>query len=169
MAAAPVNRHQITREEFDEAARRFASKNPRWKWRSREGFLERRVEAQLENGSGCFVTTDYHIVYHVSFQVPCLFFVCYGSDGGIVDAGRDAAGLVIPRPGAVSQQMHPILQVPFWFVHPCDTAALLDKICGGMKLELNTYLETWLSLMGPFAGYKCNNMPCEQDRQWIIY
>ena len=159
-----ADRHQITREEFDEAARHFASNYPRWKWRSHEGFLERRVEAQVENGLGCSVTTDYHIVYHVSFQVPCLFFVCYGSDGGIVDAEREAAGLVIPRPGAVSQQMHPILQMPFWFVHPCDTAALLDKIGGRTKLELNTYLETWLSLIGPFAGYR-SDMPCENDGQ----
>ena len=162
------DRHQLTREEFDEAARSFASKNPRWKWRPREGFLERRVEArvEIENGRGCDATTDYHIVYHVSFQVPCLFFVCYGSDGAIVDVGREAAatGQAIPRPEAVSQQMHPILQVPFWFVHPCDTVALLDKVRGGAKLELNTYLQTWLSLIGPFAGYRCD-MPCETDGQ----
>ena len=159
-AAAAAERHQITREEFDEAARCFAVKNPRWKWRSREGFLERRLEARVGDGRGCAVTTEYHILYHVSFQVPCLFFVCYGSDGGMVDVEREATGLVIPRPGAVSQQMHPVLQVPFWFVHPCDTSAMLDKIGGGTKLQLNTYVETWLSLIGPFAGYRCD-MPCD--------
>ena len=167
MAAAAADRHQITRGEFHEAARCFAIKNPGWKWRSREGFLERRVESQDENGRRRSLTTDYHIVYHVSFQVPCLFFVCYGSDGGIVDPGREASGLVIPKKGAVSQQIHPILQVPFWFVHPCDTAALMDKIGGGLKLQLNGYLETWLSLIGPFGGYSSDlpKLPCEQDGQ----
>ena len=153
------DKHQITREEFDEAARHFVTRNPRWKWRRREGFLEHRVDASGENGRDGLVV-DYHIVYHVSFQVPCLFFVSYGTDGGIVED----AGLVLQRRGAVSQQMHPILQVPFWFVHPCDTVAMLDKIGSGKKLELSTYLETWLSLLGPFAGYKCE-LSCEATGQ----
>lgn len=153
---ATTDKHQITQDEFDEAARHFVTRNPRWKWRRREGFLEHRVAASGENGRDGFVV-DYHIVYHVSFQVPCLFFVSYGSDGS---DGGEHAGLALQRRGAVSQQMHPILQVPFWFVHPCDTTAMLDKIGGGKRLELSTYIETWLSLLGPFAGYKCE-LPSE--------
>jgi hypothetical protein len=138
--------YQLTQEQFDVAVKSFISCQPEWT-RHAEGFLGRK----LITTEG--MSIDYHVVYHVSFRVPCLYFVCYEADGSVIDVTKDKR-LILPRLDVVSQQLHPVIQIPFWFVHPCDTMALLENLRGGQELELEGYLDAWLSLIGPFAGYE---------------
>ena len=61
-------------------------------------------------------------------------------------------GLVAPSElhGALTQAEHPVLRRPWFQLHPCNTAPLLDSFRreGGWG---GNYLLTWASLFGPAA------------------
>jgi ubiquitin-like-conjugating enzyme ATG10 len=49
----------------------------------------------------------------------------------------------------ISQAEHPLINRPFWYIHPCDTRKLLDAI----QFDSVDYVKTWLSFNGPIV--KC--------------
>lgn len=51
--------------------------------------------------------------------------------------------------GAISQHDHPVLGQPFFYVHPCDTSALMAQLQIGDTLS---YVISWLSFFGPPVG-----------------
>ncbi|KAF8422906.1 hypothetical protein EV426DRAFT_704652 [Tirmania nivea] len=73
--------------------------------------------------------------------------------------------------GAISQGEHPVLGTPLWFIHPCETAALMEnwrtrpiEIHSIPRLDtadiyskngiisLQNYLQIWLGMMGSTVG-----------------
>ncbi|PSC71902.1 ubiquitin-like-conjugating enzyme ATG10 [Micractinium conductrix] len=74
-----------------------------------------------------------HIVYHLSYRVPVLFFEA--SDQGGAPLGLAALLAALPRlcaaagsaqPGTVvTQEEHPLLRRPFFMLHPCQTPAVM--------------------------------------------
>ncbi len=151
-AVATEGRLQLTAEEFSNACDQFAKRHPDWTHHHAEGFLSTKAAS-----AGGELTTEHHIVYHASFQVPCLYFASYSRDGDMVDVTTDKR-IHLPRPGVISQQLHPILQMPVWFVHPCDTVELLRRVSSETPLTTDTYLDAWLSVIGPFAGFQFNSV-----------
>lgn len=51
--------------------------------------------------------------------------------------------------GSISQQEHPILGLPFYYIHPCDTASLMSQVD---LSNINYYIMSWLSFFGPLIG-----------------
>ena len=68
-------------------------------------------------------------------------------------------------------QEHPLLGMPFWFIHPCETAALVenwgtrpvevhsiprlqidDSHSNNGIISLQNYLQIWLGMMGSTVG-----------------
>jgi hypothetical protein len=57
-------------------------------------------------------------------------------------------------------QDHPILSIPFYHIHPCQTANFMSRCHAASSTSSSTtsasphpsYLITWLSLVGPVAG-----------------
>ncbi len=49
----------------------------------------------------------------------------------------------------ISQNEHPILNTPWWYIHPCDTRKLMNTI----EFNFMDYIKTWLSFHGPIV--KC--------------
>ena len=66
-------------------------------------------------------------------------------------------------------QEHPVLGTPFWFIHPCETASLVeswgavkiysiprldtdDSHSGNGIISLQNYLQIWLGMMGGTVG-----------------
>ncbi|KAL7748939.1 E2-like conjugating enzyme atg10 [Sorochytrium milnesiophthora] len=85
---------------------------------------------------------EFHIVFHPSYAQPVLFFTALcGPAGPSADA-------------AVSQQDHPYLHLPYYFVHPCRTADLMNAVgpCADTDDTGARDIVRWLSFVGPAAG-----------------
>ncbi|KAG2180313.1 hypothetical protein INT44_003315, partial [Umbelopsis vinacea] len=119
--------------------------------------------AELEPASpnADIICTEYHIVYSTTYCVPVLYFNAYFSDGSFLSR-NDLEQLVFSKihvealrtnsliqQGAISQHDHPILGQPFFYVHPCDTSALMAQL--QIEDELS-YIISWLSFFGPPVG-----------------
>ncbi|KAG2183741.1 hypothetical protein INT43_006752, partial [Umbelopsis isabellina] len=104
---------------------------------------------------------EYHVVYSSSYQVPVLYFNAYYSNGSVLT--RDELDKFVINPsyreplksstlmqqGSISQQEHPILGLPFYYIHPCDTASLMAQVDIS---DINCYIMSWLSFFGPLVG-----------------
>ena len=62
--------------------------------------------------------------------------------------------------GAISQMDHPVLGVPYYFVHPCNTAAAMsewqqrrqDGEEGMADFTAEKYLTVWVGVVGGVVG-----------------
>uniref|UniRef100_K3XAD0 Ubiquitin-like-conjugating enzyme ATG10 n=1 Tax=Globisporangium ultimum (strain ATCC 200006 / CBS 805.95 / DAOM BR144) TaxID=431595 RepID=K3XAD0_GLOUD len=109
------------------------------------------------------VICDFHIVYHVIYQTPVLYFRVTRLDGTPVRISAQIGGLRLPGSKAdstfVSVEEHPVLGTPFWFLHPCETSAamelLLHQQCPASETASDPpypkYLLAWLSLVQPLT------------------
>lgn len=115
----------------------------------------------------------YHIVYLPSYSVPTLLFNGQHEDGSLLEWDSIVADLpesyqdVAQRPDAkwtfISQTDHPHLKSPWYMLHPCQTAELLqimlqpenpdvDEALGpevSLQAEGLQYMRAWFSLVGP--------------------
>ncbi|KAI8968177.1 autophagocytosis associated protein [Mycotypha africana] len=101
---------------------------------------------------------EQHIVYSASYQVPVLYFkAVFGSNGAPLSL-NDIHQYIVPKsrnplhtttPVVVSQNEHPVLGTPFWYIHPCDTSTLMRTL----TFQPEDYIKTWLSVYGPLV--KC--------------
>ncbi|KAG0258102.1 E2-like conjugating enzyme atg10 [Mortierella polycephala] len=114
-----------------------------------------------------FLSVSYHIVFSPSYQVPVLYFNAYYPDGSAI-SHEEVYDSLVPEEwrssirnaglnGGISQQDHPILNVPFFYMHPCETVSLMETVLSGQPLDesksfLETYIMTWLSFTGQAIG-----------------
>jgi hypothetical protein len=72
------------------------------------------------------VSYEYHIVYSEDYQVPVLYFQLRGSEGQLLPLEK----IVSPRGEQIiaSQQLHPHLDLPFFYLHPCQTAQFMSHL-----------------------------------------
>ena len=98
------------------------------------------------------VLLKYHVIYDDSYQVPVLYFSVTYSSGKVVKPADLTAILKTPNKlvDAISQKDHPLLDTPYYFIHPCQTSRMMKNFC---NKQLNfVYLLTFLSSVGPVAG-----------------
>ncbi|KAJ2767330.1 E2-like conjugating enzyme atg10 [Coemansia nantahalensis] len=117
---------------------------------------------------------DYHIVYSPTWRVPVVYLRVQDARSApetVMDVGRAAGMLAVDRAvrgamadvefgGALGIQDHPVLGVPFLYLHPCHTATLLravvappaDGHASGVSIGTANYMAALLSLVGPAVG-----------------
>ncbi|KAI9005574.1 hypothetical protein DFJ74DRAFT_712615 [Hyaloraphidium curvatum] len=140
-----------------------------WKWiptrpsprGGPDGHLAKEVVRTAESGD--VRTWTYHVVFSSSFAVPMLLLNVCSADGG----GHADDLLLRPKtegkesvPGGdviVSQTEHPIYGTPYYFVHPCGTADLVDAMRSSVEPSADgaaraSWLVTFLSAHGPAVG-----------------
>ncbi|EFA85988.1 autophagy protein 10 [Heterostelium album PN500] len=123
-----------------------------------------------------FVHYEYHISFSVSYQVPVLYLNVYNSDSSFIKwddiwnllplSSYDKSNLSsIPW---ISQVDHPLLGIPFYQLHPCETANLMNQVLANNNIvdddkcsttittqnHENDYLLSWLSIVGPLVGIR---------------
>ncbi|KAJ2692403.1 hypothetical protein H4R19_006158 [Coemansia spiralis] len=118
--------------------------------------------------------TEYHIVYSPTWRVPVVYLRVQdarNAGAAVMDAGQAADLLAtdsavrgamdaVEFGGALGIQDHPVLGVPFLYLHPCHTATLLravaappaDGCTAGVAIGTTNYLAALLSLVGPAVG-----------------
>ncbi|KAL9549032.1 hypothetical protein MBANPS3_005396 [Mucor bainieri] len=98
------------------------------------------------------IQLEHHIVYSTSYQVPVIYFKATFSDGAPL-SHNEIFRYIIPEAyqnAIVSQNDHPLLGTPCWFIHPCDTRSLMST----MAFDPLDYIMVWLSVYGPIV--KCS-------------
>ncbi|RIA80621.1 autophagocytosis associated protein [Glomus cerebriforme] len=146
-----------------------------------------QVEEELEDPSTLniasetteYLTVDYHIIYSTSYKVPVLYFNTYHKDGTPLTNDEIYSCLIEPSRlediktagfhGGISQQDHPTLLIPFYYLHPCETATLMKSIVDkpqstilnsnnnnllNGEIPIEGYIRSWLSLVGNVVGLK---------------
>lgn len=113
-------------------------------------YLEKKNQQLHKND---IITLVFHIIYSESYSVPVLYINISRSNGSIFKYGEvynffnlietdrnQELGIVL------TQQEHPILFTPFYFMHPCKTSQWMDQTSLGSNANLNFTLK-WLSFV----------------------
>ena len=121
------------------------------------------------------VRLEYHVVYSVSYEVPTLYLNASHTSGkslAMNDIWKLIPSFYGPPTSAkweiLSQQDHPILNRPFYYIHPCHTATALSAVLSqpkdilviGATPESTNYILTWLSMFGPLVGLNLSLKYC---------
>ena len=131
---------------------------------------------------------EYHVIYSPTYQVPVLYFTASYSSGKQLPLEK-VWQLLSPvhtkgggmKWGLVTQQEHPLFSRPFYHIHPCHTATVMERavqphrprgggeggrggdssteskegVVWGVSSDRNPpnhYLLSWLSMFGPVVG-----------------
>ncbi|XP_073143594.1 ubiquitin-like-conjugating enzyme ATG10 [Henckelia pumila] len=111
---------------------------------------------------------NFHIVYSLSYRVPVLYFHAYCSDGqplALEDIEKDipvnsAQLLTKSKWTFLTQEEHPILNRPWYTLHPCGTMEWMKLLLGNKTcidkdgLPVDKYLVSWFSVVGQIFGLK---------------
>nr|XP_022315748.1 ubiquitin-like-conjugating enzyme ATG10 isoform X1 [Crassostrea virginica] len=113
------------------------------------------------------LTWEYHILYSQSFSVPVLYFNVHTQNGKLLSL--DEIWKKVPetyqerlsedRWTFISQQEHPVLGCPYFYLHPCHTAELMKNTPA--VTDKRHYIVAWLSAVGPVVGL---NLPLEYGK-----
>ncbi|DBA00551.1 TPA: hypothetical protein N0F65_006455 [Lagenidium giganteum] len=125
---------------------------------------------QAQDGEQQPVIMDFHIVYHTVYQTPVLYFQASFLDGTPVPTDELTASTFLAGSNStaavVSMEEHPVLGRPFHFLHPCESATVMDLLLQhdtGHEAASCAYLISWLSLMMPVTGINpLGYLPCQK-------
>ncbi|KAL9169380.1 hypothetical protein ABFS82_04G075900 [Erythranthe guttata] len=111
---------------------------------------------------------DFHVVYSASYRVPVLYFRAYCNDGqplSLDDIEKDipvnSAELITRSKWTfMTQQEHPILDRPWYTLHPCGTSEWMkllinsDASIAQNPVTVEKYMVSWFSVVGQVFGLK---------------
>ena len=114
-------------------------------------FLSKKESKSFDNDEG--ICIEYHVIHDPSYQVPVLYFSATYSCGRLLKPTECHALLHIPldtdNTAVISQRDHPVLDCPYYYVHPCQTSGVMDRFSSAPNF---IYLLTFLSTIGPIVG-----------------
>ncbi|KAK3826605.1 MAG: autophagocytosis associated protein [Linnemannia elongata] len=136
-----------------------------------DDYEEEELDPVVENSTSTttfdYLSVNYHIVFSPSYQVPVLYFNAFRPDGAAISLEEIYESLVPEEwrgairnaglNGGVSQQDHPVLNTPYYYMHPCETVPLMETILQNNDSPngtsfLESYIVTWLSFTGQAIG-----------------
>jgi ubiquitin-like-conjugating enzyme ATG10 len=96
---------------------------------------------------------DFHVVFSESYSVPVLYFNISHLDGSLLSLD-EIWNLFKHKKNSnmyetITQQEHPILQRPFFVLHPCHTENLLRQVADQSAKKRFLF---WLSIYGQSIG-----------------
>lgn len=109
---------------------------------------------------------EYHIIYNPSYSVPVLYFNVRNTAGKLLSLEHVwnllsvSKEILVEKWNFVTQQEHPILLQPFFYLHPCKSFEIFVL---SEKSDINPIV-TWLSSVAPIVhleipleyGSKCH-------------
>ncbi|KAK4302972.1 hypothetical protein Pmani_024999 [Petrolisthes manimaculis] len=112
---------------------------------------------------GYIITYEYHIVYSLSHSVPALYFNAWYASGKLLTlqeiwervSNQFCEQIADNKWNSLTQTEHPVLGRPFFQLHPCRTAELMNIVCCESEQtpkDVKKYLISWLSMFGPVVG-----------------
>ncbi|KAG0034287.1 hypothetical protein BGZ81_005391 [Podila clonocystis] len=142
---------------------------------------ESQLSVSRDGADGEFLSVSYHIVFSPSYQVPVLYFNAFTSDGTTPVGLDQIYQSLVPHEwrdtvrnaglsGGISQQDHPIFNIPYYYMHPCETVSLMEMVLaanprrfGTQEAFLTSYITAWLSFTGQAIGL---SLPVEIAKEY---
>mmetsp|Transcript_16594 Transcript_16594/g.20123 ORF Transcript_16594/g.20123 Transcript_16594/m.20123 type:complete len:217 (-) Transcript_16594:237-887(-) len=118
----------------------------------------RLIEHSSNGGWLCLYTL--HIVYSPVYTVPVLYFKAIHRDGSpctLEEVERNLSGAATEmiqnhynraNNTLISEEEHPLLGLPYFVVHPCQTGNRMAELMRTSVVEGFDYLIRWWSLVG---------------------
>jgi len=133
----------------------------RWTPTPDDGYLLiKNVVSSRQDGCSRGMRTDYHVLFSKPWQLPVLYFASFWEDTleplslkeiytHVVEKSSQEAVKDVGILGGISHGDHPQLGIPFYFIHPCRTADLLNDIqADNTKISQDELIQVWLGLVG---------------------
>lgn len=107
----------------------------------------------------------FDVIFSISYSVPVMYFKMSKSDGSSLSIQEIWELVNVSSPdlwSTVSQMDHPVLQVPFYSFHACQTEKLMETLCSSSSrtnnenkklLQPHEYLISWLSFMASILQF----------------
>jgi len=128
--------------------------------------LQIAASAQVEEDGDCVATgevndfyiKELHVVYSMAHNVPILFLKAWRRDGSCLPVDylwKDFTTILhmevdaLNRLRTLTQQEHPFLGEPWYFLHPCQTAHLMTSIGLTGATPAEEYMTSWMSTLLP--------------------
>ncbi|XP_008431775.1 ubiquitin-like-conjugating enzyme ATG10 isoform X1 [Poecilia reticulata] len=116
----------------------------------------------VTDSSSRVVQYEYHILFSCSYGAPVLYFRAFTLEGKSL-ALEEMWSTIHPNYrlrlqncplSAISQQEHPLLGQPFFFLHPCRTEEFMGLVLQAVQDQGRpvNYVLSWLSVVGPVVG-----------------
>ncbi|XP_072219712.1 ubiquitin-like-conjugating enzyme ATG10 isoform X1 [Leuresthes tenuis] len=113
-------------------------------------------------GNSLVLQYEYHILYSCSYSAPVLYFRAFTLGGKSLTL-EEVWSSVHPHfrlhlqncpLNAITQQEHPLLGQPFFFLHPCRTEEFMRPMLQAAQEQCRpvNYVLSWLSVVGPVLG-----------------
>lgn len=114
-------------------------------------YICKKSTMTLNDELNTIVTFEYHIAYHISYEVPVLCFNVWRRDGTMFTLEEYWASNTKLKDSHIydtlTQMDHPVLCRPFLTLHPCKTRELMQPFLEKSKNPV----VSWLSVVGSFV------------------
>ncbi|XP_013869293.1 ubiquitin-like-conjugating enzyme ATG10 [Austrofundulus limnaeus] len=128
------------------------------------------VSELSSSSSSSVLQFEYHVLYSCSYAAPVLYFRAFTLEGRSLTL-EEAWRCVHPSfrlrlqscpLNAISQQEHPLLGQPFFFLHPCRTEDFMRPVLRAAQDQHRpvNYVLSWLSVVGPVVGLDVSLQYC---------
>ncbi|XP_061570542.1 ubiquitin-like-conjugating enzyme ATG10 [Cololabis saira] len=114
-------------------------------------------------GSSRVLRLEFHVLFSCSYSTPVLYWRASDLEGRSLTLEEmwssthpDFRRLQDGPLNTISQQEHPFLGQPFFFLHPCRTEEVMRRV---LQVSLDqdrpvNYVVSWLSVVGPVVGLR---------------
>lgn len=176
-----ANRIKLSKNDFNEACLSFYTQsmdlNDSWQLiqpslpgnqlylKKANQFINYEIDSKVQ-----YCRADFHVIFSPGYSAPCLYFLLFNLDGSTLNIDQTykliewrtlQLGTMegIEFGGAISQGDHPILNSPYFFIHPCRTIEVLetlfinnDTCTTPYQLNKDNYLKFWIGIIGNPVG-----------------
>lgn len=145
---------QITKEEFEKCLKDFITLSDKiqdgWKLISKTDTIYVAKESRYEIDNE-LITLEHHVTYNLSYGSPMLCFNAWKSNGNLLTLEECWKLTNLKDDGdrmsVLTQVEHPVLQKPFYGLHPCKTPEILRATYSNSK----NIIISWLSSVSPYV------------------
>ena len=125
--------------------------------------LENNDAVALDVPNVQLICYHYTIVYSESYQVPVIYFTASWQDGRQLHLHEvweqiPSTSDIVDKLSTLTQTEHPILGIPCYHVHPCNSAVMMSSVLEDARQDDDNvkwqtrYLIMWLSLISPLVN-----------------
>eukprot|EP00658_Telonema_sp_P-2_P070882 TRINITY_DN6025_c0_g1_i21.p1 TRINITY_DN6025_c0_g1~~TRINITY_DN6025_c0_g1_i21.p1 ORF type:complete len:193 (-),score=34.72 TRINITY_DN6025_c0_g1_i21:453-1031(-) len=104
-----------------------------------------------QHGHDDMCVAELHVLFSQVFNVPVMYFNIYQPDGMLVMRGDLLERMPELQTASswanLTQAEHPVLGLPFFLLHPCNTQGFMNTLLPQATCSSNMYLHSWISLV----------------------
>jgi ubiquitin-like-conjugating enzyme ATG10 len=121
------------------------------------------------------VLYEFHIVYQTIYQTPVLYFQVTSLDGLPIPfstSSQNNHGLLLPGTNQkrllISMEMHPVIGLPFYFLHPCETSNAMELLLSSSSSSMDAMETSTVAEITPTARNKSNSMITHKYPSYLL-